>query len=822
MIKSLRQKLPLTTANILMLYFFISAFGLIKISLFFSNIIYKNFLFESALKLLGHQALEHKIGKLGRLLEYGFGSLLFFIYLASIYFLLLKKLTTKKTDRSLLLSLLTGNVVLNFILLFSNKTSSLLIIIWVFLTFLVPFSLYFTPKKREHRPLRVFLRLCFGILSIQLLWIFIPLIFQPMLIENDFLDLPGKTLLSSNTWVDNTTFINAHSIGGLTKHDPRKPPSSNTLPSSLSFQVADVSYFENMEQYLSSSSSHHYIYDKEKQCFSLIGVMPEKDYTIFLRTLDNPKDLRSLTYLFLEAKKRQKTAFKRIYTAEEWGFYKKNKIELKNQSELGWFFYHHNYFLQPILATHLGSNDQPSVYGWLNAKLFSKALHLLGGINYHNYFKLFFSLYPIYYLLFALSLFIVFRSSKYALLGIMLTVSSLFLLDYQLIRLAPGFNPSRHFLDIIALTLLFLFFKQSNILYLLSSLFTATLAILVFKEFGLFLLAAICLATLIDQTEKKRLLCKVNLVVLLIATFGLSLYLLFPAGKFFSSKYMIMGIGAPVTHSKIVINLLLTVPFLYLFAWMNRLSVLPQKNYWLATLFYCQLLLIYFVWFPSFHHILAIGAPFILSILGLIFLSIRYFKLQHKELYLISMLCGLVAVFLYLPAGVIFYKNKIEYSANFKNHFIYDWKFERAKMKSTIDPSLFENAISLINKYAQAPKIYLISKYDVILPTLASKYSAFPFPEILTNLVNEEMILMIANQIREERPRYIFIDTNIDTDHRLNTFDPNDSIAQAYQIFFSSHVQATMLVKLKLIKDKINEEYTPIESSELITVYERK
>ena len=816
------KKNHINTATILMLYFFVSSFGLIKISLFFSDLIYKNFLFENALKLLGHQALVPKIGKLGRLLEYGFGTMLFFIYLVSVYFFLLKKLPTKKTDRSFLLTPLIVNTLLNAAIFFSKKCPSLLIITWVFLTIIVPFSIYFTPKKRGTPPLRVFLKLCFGALSLQLLWIFIPLIFQPMLIENDFLDLPGKTLLSSNKWVDNTSYINAHSIGGLTKYDPRKNPTSKSPSLPHSFKVENASYFKHMEKYFPSSSSRHYHFDKEKQRFSLVGFMPEKDYTIFLKTLDNPKDLKSLTYLFLESKKRQIAAFKRIYTPEEWDFFKKNKIELINQANLGRFFYHHNYFLQPILATHLGSNDQPTVYGWLNTKVFSKALQFLGGINYHNYFKVFFSLYPIYYLLFTLSLFIIFRSSKYALLGITLILTSLFLLDYQLIRLAPGFNPSRHFLDIIALTLLFLFFKRDKILYLLSSLFSAILAILVFKEFGLFLLAAICLASLIDQTEKKRLLCKTNLVILLLALFGLSLYLLFPAGKFVSSKYMLLGIGAPVTHSKIVINLLLISPFLYLFAWMNRHSVLPQKNYWLATLFYCQLLLIYFVWCPVFHHILALAAPFILTILGIIFLSVRYFKLEHKELHLISMVCGLIAIFLYLPAGAIFYKNKTEYAANFKNHFIYDWTFERAKLKSTIDPTLFENATTLIKKYAPTPKIYLISKYDVILPTLASKYSAFPFPEIVTNLVNEEMIQMVANQIKEESPRYLFMDTNIDRDHRLNTFDPHDSIAKAYQIFFSSHVQATMLCNLKLIKDKIIDEYTPIESSELITVYERK
>ena len=138
-----------------------------------------------------------------------------------------------------------------------------------------------------------------------------------------------------------------------------------------------------------------------------------------------------------------------------------------------------------------------------------------------------------------------------------------------------------------------------------------------------------------------------------------------------------------------------------------------------------------------------------------------------------------------------------------------------------MDPQLFVNAVSLIQQYAPEHSIYIISRYDDLLPALAGKYTAMPYNELLTNLLTSNDVTHVADVMKQKKPHYIFVDTDIARSFNNEIYHPDDVLAKRYQLNMYSRDRVSTLNNIKLLYDRIRGDYKVAAKSELITVYER-
>ncbi len=819
-----------TLKKILFLHFFICGLAFIKLSMLLVDDVYNVSLLNFAVSKIGYQALVNGSGKLAVILQYFFGLVCLAVYIGLVACvlqygqlrekaLLFKHKFLLKKIGLVLFFLLNG--FFTYRLIVAGNFFLHWVPTWLFFVMLLPMLWLTIPLKTLPLIPRWFCRAAIVFLLAQVWFIFQPLIFKPMLIENDYMDIPGQTQLQTGEWVDTTQFVNDHDIGGLFKYDPRIDQGAEPELPPNSYVVVPATplldKFLAMNEY---EQKYHLIYDRPTHQLSVKGEIPGKQYFMLSAVFDETSDQQKIAQLVLLSVQQRDAYQHRVYTPLEWNFIEKNLIEFIDQSRTAWFFYHHNYFFTPIFAAAQGADlsQITMVYGWYNTIAFSKILTWMGGVNYQNYFHLFFSFYPPYYLGFLLLVLFIFRRVEYGLLALLISVASLLGIGIELIRLWPGLNPVRHLFDLPALFCFYLYARDRRITQLLLSYGFSFIALACSKEFGLFLIASISTTVVLRAAYERSGLWPSFLAVFM-SCIALGGFIVIP-GKNPNFAYFLLGIGSPMTHASVVFTALLCSGLFYFAAVLFRDLKDPVNYFWLAVMFYSQLLMIYVLWFPMPHHLLNIAVPLSLLVCCFIYLLIRYTHAVMNERALLNLALMLVFI-VYIPTAFSFYFHEKNYYRNFATHKVYVWPFPTAGFQSTMQPELFSSAVQLIDQYAPEKSIYIISRYEALLPILAGKYTAMPYNELLTNLQNTNDYQLLADYFQLKKPRYLFVDTDIDRNFYHDIFMPDDPLTKEFKLSLSSYDRAFTLRVLKNAFDAVRKDYRPIAKSELITVYER-
>jgi len=634
------------------------------------------------------------------------------------------------------------------------------------------------------------------------------------------MDIPEKTILKSGEIADNTAYINLHRIGGLVKYSPIID--KGETPHFLNKNIVKLEPHPMLNYFLyyeDTSRKLRYFYNTQTSELSLSGRMSDTEYRELIRIYKmNLSAQKAIGQLYYVSIKRQHASEVKIYNVEEKDFIKKNKTEFTYQARAGSFLYHHGWMLNPINAVILGGSifEQPLIYGALSTLTIKQIMLFLGGDSFDTYFKSLYVFYPIYYLVFLAVIFLVFKRIEYVLIAGMLLSCNVFWLTDEIIRLAPGCNPFRHVFDMIAFLGFYFYLKNLKNSYLYCSLAFCLFAVLWSKDFGIFLLFSIC-GTAIIQSIITRNLSFIKLVILIaVCLLSLGCYML-PLGKNPNLVYMLIGLGTPGTSRYLTIITLLSLGALNLIYVKLIKTKEPMYFLSLSLFFYGQLLLVYFLWYPSIHHFLVSTIPFIFVFLTMLFM---YEKSYKKRLNL-QVGCCYLLLLLYVPSVLIFYYGRIDLSRIFSTHVVYDWDIEHAGFKSTIDPALFKDSIKLIQAYEGNDYMYLISKYDAILPMIAHKYNALHSASVFADLISYDDICRFFNLIKNNSPIYIFIDTDIARSYIGDVFDPNDPLAKK-DLYQQSSSRASMMMNSKQLYSKLLALYEPIDKGALITVYRRK
>ncbi|TRZ97502.1 MAG: hypothetical protein D4R81_12390 [Nitrospiraceae bacterium] len=240
----------------------------------------------------------------------------------------------------------------------------------------------------------------------------------------------------------------------------------------------------------------------------------------------------------------------------------------------------------------------------------------------------------------------------------------------------------------------------------------------------------------------------------------------------------------------------------------------------LFLLFYSQALLLYGIW-GNDKHMLNISSVLVLG--GAVFLKllIDQSRLKRYEQVLVGALIVGALGFVYVPGLFAYYTTKSEYEKVFATHRTYEWNLERAQFRSTMDPKYFVDSVSLIQQYANSENgIYIISKYDNVLPFLAKRYSAMPFFDVPWMLLTENEVRLCVESIKTKKPPYLFVDTDIE--RNLNGEIVSARIPLVSDPGGESLLRVQRLSLLKEVFAAVKDDYGLEMSSGLLTVYKRK
>jgi hypothetical protein len=441
-------------------------------------------------------------------------------------------------------------------------------------------------------------------------------------------------------------------------------------------------------------------------------------------------------------------------------------------------------------------------------------------MNYQGYFKEFFSTYLAYFAIFMLGIWLIFkRLDTLAFAGI-LAISALLELGIELIKLAPGFNPVRHIFDVPVFYLLYRYLALDRKAYLLCACGLAMFAILWSKDFGLYLTLSVGVVVLIKGIKLRPFQQVPIIIGSTMLVIGSLLYIYPMPGSNPTAVYMLMGVGSPQATTAQIFTLLAWVGVLLAATiWVKHSEAYKVLTVGMAL--YFVLGLTYYIWYPSLHHIWGAAPVFILWIAALYHGWISNIQDKGKIAWL-QMLVFAPLLLVYLAASVHFYKYQHSYNQTFTTHQLYHWPFENASFTSTMDPELFEDATNLIKEYSPDIKgIYIISKYDHILPILAGRYSAMPYNELLTNLVTPKEVDVAAKAISTNKPAFLFVDSDIGYGTEINSpLQQSQNAVRLHDLFGSViYREGDILSPLNLVYRNVADQYKKCASGKLVSVY---
>jgi hypothetical protein len=652
----------------------------------------------------------------------------------------------------------------------------------------------------------------------QVVSIFLPFMQGELLMMNEFMDMPEQTLIGTQ-YALNTEFINAHDLGGLLKYEPTKDHGASPIPRNGTF--VEMPRTALLEDFIQRNKTK-YSYSTPLRALVIHGAMTADERAELSAIVDHSY-VAGIMSLYHQSRDRSERLRNRTYTAEELEFLSKNRLEMRWQILNRWVIHHHNYILGPINEYALGKplHDINMQYGVFNVVVMKHLLEKTGGISYQNYFQKWYAFWPLYYALFVAVAFLVFGDVYYVAFVCVLAFGFINKIDYQHLFLAPGLNPIRHFFDVPVIACLYLYFKNGKWLSLSVGVVLGLISILNNQQFGLFLIGAI-IVTLIAKfflDKADRSISDIAWGTVALVAAGATV-LSANVGKNEMAAYFFEGfLGNMIDPVKLFL-MMLAISACYVII-LKMEGAKPEARYTaLFLLVYAQGALIYYIWGGDEKHlfnivsILVFGAGLILK------LVIDHTSINRFHKVVVAGLTILIFLGIYTPGVVAYYKSRHEYKNIFAHHEIYNWELETARFRSTMNPSYFADSISLIHEYESSHNaIYLISKYDNFVPFLAKRYSAMPFFDLQWFLLSPKEVALSIERIRQNRPQYLFVDTDIERD-----FNGEILLGELQSIGFPGEESLQRVQRLHLLKEifrAVKDDYIPVKKGVLLTVYKR-
>jgi hypothetical protein len=727
---------------------------------------------------------------------------------------------------------LTSNVAMSFGALESLAAASVASFAWLGL-FLAPFLDPFATWQRLAAGAQ---RLCplmdralpvaFVTVYCVIVYLLFPFFSGSLRWMNEWLNLPECTLVSGK-YVDNLEYLNQHQLLGThSRYDLRRDGRGAPEPSPA--QTLRVPLSPALESF-SERHPRKYYYDEGRGVLVVVGrVTPEEH--VALRTMAKDATARnSVDDFWFSSNAVQDEWEARQLSSEERQFLFDNRIELMWQAPgnwmWNWMWHHHAYVLLPVFEYSAGKPLQEinTQYGWMNVVLLATVLEWLGGVTLQRYLCAWFGIYLLYYALFlGLTWMLLGRRPALAVSAALLACSGLSLMGFVALPLSPGWSPARHFLDVFVIFFFFQYVRYRSWKRLAAGHAVALVGLANEMTFGLALLAALHVATLGRAVLESKLPNLVDLVAVLVSALFAGLILMFGrVGTNHLLPYYLQGYMSQPLEPAIMAGLLLAAAAGYGLLWLSRGTTGYLRPVALLLLVYCQGLLVYYVWNTSRFHFLSLLPLMGLTMGVLLALTVEANPGFQRVGKLVGCSALALSTFVFVLGLGIYHGSRAQYERIFSTHQVHEWKFTRASIESTVDPAYFESAVQLLVKYAGGDDaVYIISKYDNIVPFLAGKYSAMPFFELSRFTITESEIQRSAELITRAKPRFLFVDTDV-----TRSFLPDAIDAATEYVGFlhgESVERALRLSALGEVFQRVKSQYELAEEGLLLSVYVRR
>ncbi len=514
---------------------------------------------------------------------------------------------------------------------------------------------------------------------------------------------------------------------------------------------------------------------------------------------------------------------KKNYSDEVIAFLKNNKYEIHSQILSRFMIHHNNFILSPVneICLNRDYKEINAQYGLGSAIIISKILLYFGGLSLHGWLKLSYIFYLLYFMLFVLVVYVITKNIKLTAIIFILSLAVINYRGYDILLMPPGESPWRHFFDMIVLFFIYKYKSTDKIYYYILSLFVSVLSVFINPQIGLMILLAAVATGFFYAYYENRRKAITTIYSALSLLIGVIVYNRTTLATDFAKYYIdgLVGIEIPLLSILFIVSLF-ALGYFALFEQINK----NNKRDYLSLIFlffYSQALLFYVAWHFDKNGITARYFIYIFTVL-LFMYNMEFHKLLNKTISsFIKVLIPLFVIIYYSNSVISVIRQKNEYDNIFITHKVYEWKIDKASIISTMNPLYFEQSINLIQKYTPYSKgVYMISKFDNILPFLSSRYSRMPFFDLSWYLITEKEVKNAINTIKNNNPQYIFVDSDIYRNFKNDIID-----SEIPEIGYLSQESIWRVQRLELLDrvfNNISSDYKIVEKGILISVYKRK
>ncbi len=776
-----------------------------------------------------------------------YGAFLFILAIAAVcsYFVFKNESLMEKI--SLRNKVVPFFVLFTLLIIFISSDKLYKIVVLFLLLFIFAFSCFktdYSKFKMSEKAQNITFVFFVIVISLQFFSIFYPFVFQKVKIINEFYDIPEITLIDTNNGkqeVDNIDFINKYHINGLqSRYDIRKAdkaPDVFCIPFAYSKNLEDFlqrqSFYVNLYD-LPNKKNHadeNFIYYKDNKLY-FIGQISDTQKNALKKIASSKKEktdieniqtkmhnLLEYVYFFRNSNRYEDVKDYLVYKK----FIKNNKFEIHWQILNRYYIHHQNHLYAPVNELMLGKNIDNvfSQYGKMNALVLSKILDKLGGFDFSKYMSVSYSFYYIYIAMFSVMVFCFFKRKDYILSWLFLTVASFNFTTDEFLRIAPGANPLRHFFDIFVLMFMYLYLRKNQKIMLVLAVLATMLAILNESMTGLFILLSVIGALFVKNFifDKKN---PFEIIILVLSLpLGYFVKLIGENKSDYTAVYFLSGLlGFPTSKTAILVSILLIALgyVVLLKQFLSKDEKSPFVYFYVTAFFYVQALLFYYMWGSDFKHLLVYFPIFSFVVLSYLFDSNLKIKYPKVHTTLISSILVFSACF-YIVSLCKYYPNLYHFNKIFRTHKVYEWTLPHTNFVSTMNPQYFEDSVKLIQKYSKDNGIYIVSKYDSFIPVISGKYSNMPYIEVSNFLTSKKEVDNNIKVLKNAKAEYLFVDKDIDRDFA------NDILYNEYEfhhLFHESYWRYQRLLLMRDIFNSVRNDYEPVESSYLLTVWKRK
>jgi hypothetical protein len=672
---------------------------------------------------------------------------------------------------------------------------------------------------------------------VQAAYVYAPFIFSRPALINEFPMIPEKTLLwSDSNLTGDPAFrlkvpVEVDNQAYLREHELLRPSRASENAVARLGQMGGGVFISRslaLDEFVDGHPATSYDYSSGR--LFVVSPLSSLDLEALYRLMEKEDQKSALLNEVALMQRYFRSVSDRRYTPQELEFISANAKEVHEQVLARYVLHHHAHLLSPMndLSFSRPIEDIHFLYGFLNAWALERVLSALcGDISYQSYMQIYYSFYVIYILMFCGVCMYIFRNPLKAGVAILVAVMAGTAIGFDEIMLAPGGNPLRHIFDLPVLLLVWCAVQSRGpaaMGWWIAAMMLSWVSMFNNREFGVFLslaCVACCSWHAMIECDGSRRWGLLGLCLLGLLCTGMCFYFASIGAEGYN-QYFIRGVlGFPFKEWRMtpVLCVFGLISWVLLSNWSfpGRVVSPEVKMMWfLALLFF--MLFTYYVWFPISAHFWTILPLFaILAVFMTDHILVRIGRASWDSPVLFSLL--MMTLLADIIALGYYQWERMKFDKIFVRHHVYDWEFPRMQVRSTMDPAPFQASVAMIQRHDPTSGIHLISKYDMLLPFLAHKYSAMKYHEIGNFMVTKVEMAKVVESLRQDSPKILFVDTDIDRPSGLDIIPPTGPFGYLHD---ESRWKALRLGLLSDVFNQVRKDYELIESGPLLSVWRRR